>query len=86
MGRQLGFIVDKNLPALAKILNQNGIECLFLEGAKDSEQICLAAVKHNKIFVTSNLKLFNKKISQQRFCVHFRSNPQCKLTPFIRLV
>jgi uncharacterized protein with PIN domain len=55
-----GFIVDKSLPKLGRRLNSKGIDCKIIENEKDSNKIMDIAIKENRIFVTSNFKVFNK--------------------------
>lgn len=69
-----GFIVDRNLNKLGNILKEKGIECIIPE-SNDSEQICSKALEKDKIFITSNLKLFNRKSVMNRCCVHYKDNP-----------
>lgn len=69
-----GFIVDKNLVALGHMLQDKGIDCL-VTNLKDSEVICSKALEQDRVFVTCNLKLFNKKSVMNRCCVHFKDNP-----------
>ena len=44
MWKSHGFIVDKNLTKLAKMLQQNGINC-FVPPTSDSEKICAMALE-----------------------------------------
>jgi uncharacterized protein with PIN domain len=74
MWKTHGFIVDKNLHKLAKILQEKGIDCIIPD-SNDSEVICSKALEKDRIFITSNLKLFNKKSVMSRCCVHYRDNP-----------
>ena len=76
MWKTNGFIVDKSLPKLGRILTQHGIDCRIIENVSDSNLIMLEAIKENRIFVTSNLKLLHKKIAMLRCCVHYRANPK----------
>lgn len=69
-----GFIADKSCAKLGRVLRQRGIDCKTMEDANDSNQACAAAVQENRIFVTSNLKLFNQKLSMPRCCVFYKSN------------
>jgi len=74
MWQTRGFIVDKNLVKLAKMLQEKGIDCTIPE-SEDSEQICSIALESDRVFITSNLKLFNRKSVMMRCCVHFKDNP-----------
>lgn len=49
-----------------------------MRDVKDSNAICTQAVKENRIFVTSNLKVFNSKLQVPRCCVHFKASPESK--------
>lgn len=69
-----GFIVDKNLNKLARMLQEKNVDCLIPE-TNDSERICSIALEKDRIFITSNLKLFNRKNAMNRCCVHFRDSP-----------
>lgn len=73
----MGFIVDKNLFKLGKLLNERKIDCMIpdQQQSKDSELICAKAIEMDRIFITSNLKLFNKKNVLKRCCVHYKDNP-----------
>lgn len=71
-----GFIVDKNLSKLARKLQDGGIDCVDPTDTADSEKICGRAIADNRIFITSNLKLFNKKGVMSRCCVHYKDSPE----------
>jgi hypothetical protein len=77
MWKQHGFIVDKHLLKVGKMLQNRGINCVVLD-TPDSDKICEVAVRENRIFVTSNLKLFNKKTSMPRCCLHYKAPPPSK--------
>lgn len=70
-----GFIVDKNLTKLARMLQEKGIDCRIPTDTNDSEKICSRALEEDRIFITSNLKLFNRKSVMNRCCVHYKDNP-----------
>ena len=69
-----GFIVDRNLNRLGMFLKEKGIDCIIPD-CNDSEQICSRALEKDRIFLTSNLKLFNRKSVLNRCCVHYKDNP-----------
>lgn len=69
-----GFIVDTKLSKLGRLLKENNVDCLIPD-TNDSEKICSMALEKDRIFITSNLKLFNKKNSMNRCCVHYKDNP-----------
>ena len=69
-----GFMVDRNLSKLGQILQEKGIDCAITQ-LNDSEQICSKALEQDRIFITSNLKLFNRKSVMNRCCVHYKDNP-----------
>jgi hypothetical protein len=71
-----GFMVDKNLSKLAKKLQEKGIDCVDPTDTQDSEKICGRAIAENRIFITSNLRLFNKKGAMPRCCVHYKDSPE----------
>jgi uncharacterized protein with PIN domain len=75
MWQQHGFIVDKSLTKLAFLLQEKGIDCLIPD-SQDSEQICSKALEKDRIFITSNLKLFNRKSVMNRCCVHYKDDPR----------
>lgn len=50
------------------------MDCLIPE-TQDSELICSKAMETDRVFVTSNLRLFNKKSVMNRCCVHFKDSP-----------
>ena len=70
-----GFIVDKNLNKLARMLQEKNIDCVIPD-TTDSEKICARALEQDRIFITSNLKLFNRKNAMNRCCVHYKDSPQ----------
>jgi len=74
MWQSNGFIVDRNLSKLAHLLKEKGVDCL-ITNYNDSEQICSKALEQDRIFITSNLKLFNRKSVMNRCCVHYKDNP-----------
>jgi len=78
MWQDKGFIVDRNLSRLAKMLQEKGVDCMIPDQSysQDSEQICSKALETDRIFITSNLKLFNKKSVMHRCCVHYKDNAQ----------
>jgi uncharacterized protein with PIN domain len=67
-------MMDKNLNKVTKLLQEKGVDCKTVYAA-ESEQICAAAIQENRIFVTSNMKLFNKKIAMPRVCLFYKSSP-----------
>lgn len=69
-----GFIVDRNLQKLCKILQDNKIDCIQID-SQDSEYICNKAMEKDRVFITSNLKLFNRKSVMNRCCVHYKDSP-----------
>lgn len=73
-----GFLVDKHLFKVGRLMQEKGIDVNVSEDL-ESEQLCALAIKENRIFVTSNLKMFNKKISIPRCCLNFKASPHCKL-------
>jgi uncharacterized protein with PIN domain len=75
MWKSNGFIVDRNLKKLGYLLREIGVDC-SIPDLNDSEQICSKALEQDRIFVTSNLKLFNRKSVMNRCCVHYKDNPQ----------
>ena len=83
MWKTHGFIVDKHLAKVGYMLRDNGCDVKIMPKDTDSEIVCAEAVKDNRIFVTSNLKLFNKKLSMLRCCLHYKANPQSKHTKLI---
>ena len=91
MWQDKGFIVDRNLSRLAKMLQEKGVDCMIPDQSysQDSEQICSKALETDRIFITSNLKLFNKKSVRavravrdaslflaRCCCVHYKDNAQ----------
>mmetsp|Transcript_22294 Transcript_22294/g.34495 ORF Transcript_22294/g.34495 Transcript_22294/m.34495 type:complete len:92 (+) Transcript_22294:2071-2346(+) len=74
---QQGFIMDKNLFKLGKLLKEKGLDVLIPDQnlSRDSELICARAIEQDLIFVTSNKKLFNQKSVMNRCCVHFKDSP-----------
>lgn len=69
-----GFIVDRNLSKLGKLLKESNIDCEITD-MQDSENICNRALEKDRIFITSNLKLFNRKSVMNRCCVHYKDSP-----------
>ena len=67
-------MVDKNLTKLAKMLQEKNIDCMIPD-AQDSEVICSRALEQDRIFITSNLNLFNKKTVMNICCVHWKDSP-----------
>jgi uncharacterized protein with PIN domain len=72
-----GFIVDKGLFKVGRMLQEKKIDCKILDHV-DSEAICAQAIKDNRIFITTNLKLFNKKVQLPRCCLAYKSSPFSK--------
>ena len=70
-----GFIVDRNLDKLGRILQEKKIDCVIPDSHLDSDQICSKAMELDRVFVTSNLKLFNRKNVMNRVCVHYKDSP-----------
>lgn len=56
------------------MMQAKNIDCI-IHDSQDSEKICSFALEKDRIFVTSNLKLFNKKSVMNRCCVHYKDNP-----------
>lgn len=82
MWRTNGFMLDKNLNKLQKLMKEKGIDAKTIN-TKESDQICAAAIQENRIFITSNLKLFNKKLQMPRCCLFYKSSPQSKpISPY----
>ena len=69
-----GFIVDKSLYKLGRMLQEKNIDCVIPD-TQDSEKICSRALEEDRIFITSNLKLFNRKAAMNRCCVHYKNPP-----------
>ena len=69
-----GFMVDRNLHKLGILLKDKGIDCIIPD-SNDSEQICNKCLEKDRIFLTSNLKLFNRKAVIWKCCVHYKDNP-----------
>jgi hypothetical protein len=69
-------------------LNSKGIDCKIIEDEKDSNKIMDIAIKENRIFVTSNMKVFNIKVPMYKCCVHYRAHPKSNYFSFfiIRLI
>lgn len=74
MWQTKGFLVDKNLTKLGRLLQEKGIDCIVTD-LQDSEQICSKCLEMDRVLITSNLKLFNKKSVMNRCCVHFKDSP-----------
>lgn len=53
MWKSHGFIVDRNLHKLCKMMKDKGIDCVKLDNT-DSEFICSKALEMDRIFITSN--------------------------------
>ena len=52
----------------------------------DGDNLANLAMQKNRVLLTDNLKLFNKKISIPRGCLHYKAKPYSKynLNKFIR--
>ncbi len=72
-----GFIVDRYLSKVGNKLKQKGVDCKIVD-TDDGNVVCNQAVRENRVFLTSNLKQFNKKISLPRGCLHYKANPESK--------
>ena len=73
-----GFVVDSNLAKVGKMIQQRGLDVKILQSS-DAEQACYIAVKENRVFLTTFLNVFNKKVGVPRGCLHFKSPPYGKL-------
>ncbi len=71
--------MDKNLFKVAKMLQEKKVDCKIMDSSFDSEAICAQAVKDNRILITSNLKLFNKKVALPRVCIAYKASPFSKI-------
>jgi uncharacterized protein with PIN domain len=73
-----GMVVDSNLAKLGKMLQQKGVDCKILTAAESgiASQI---AHKENRVYITSNLRVFNQSGTVPRGCVHFKATPYSKL-------
>jgi uncharacterized protein with PIN domain len=69
-----GFCVDKYLGKLARLLDSRGVDCKVIQQA-DADLACATAVKENRVFLTSNLKVFNSKQGVPRGCLHYQDTP-----------
>jgi uncharacterized protein with PIN domain len=78
MWKTHGFIVDQNLSKVANLLKENNVDCKVLEDSADTNQISFIAAQENRIFITNNLKVYEKKQGQPRGCLFARSNPLSK--------
>jgi uncharacterized protein with PIN domain len=67
-------VVDKSLAKVGKMLRENGITCVIVD-SDDKYAACAQAIKENKIFLTNNLKAFNKKLSVPAGCLHYKASP-----------
>ncbi len=76
--KELGFMVDKNLFRIGKMLQDRKIYCHIPDQGLDSETICKNAMNDNRVFITTNLKLFNKKLTVPMCCVAFKASPASK--------
>ncbi len=59
-------------------MQEKQIDCKIMDADCDSEIICAQAVKENRIFITTNLKLFNKKVQIPRCCIAYKASPFSK--------
>ena len=65
---KLGFCMDKNMVNLSYLLRNRGIICIDTT-SKLPQDNCIVAMNSEKIFVTSDPKLFNEKICMKICCV-----------------
>jgi uncharacterized protein with PIN domain len=72
-----GFIMDKYLSKVGKMLWNKGFEVTVVD-TNDGDEVCAQAIKENRIFLTNNLKISNKKVSVPRGCLHFKAPPHSK--------
>jgi uncharacterized protein with PIN domain len=72
-----GFIVDKNLSKVGRMISDRGYDCKVVDNA-DLEKVCEMAIREDRVFLTSNLKIFNKKVQMPRGCLHYKANPFSK--------
>lgn len=49
---------------LGKLLQDKGIDCKIVE-TTDLEAVCAQAIEESRVYLTSNMKMFKKKISMQ---------------------
>lgn len=73
-----GFIVNQYLSKVARMIQDKGYDCMIVD--TDGESIAHLAVQENRVMLTDNLKLFNKKITIPRGCLHFKAKPLCKFS------
>ena len=76
-----GFIMDKYLSKVGKMLEQKGYNALVLD-TEDAAIVSSQAVKENRVYLTNNIKHFNKKVSMPCGCLHFRASPFSKSPHF----
>ena len=76
-----GFVVDKYLSKVAKLISNKGYDCKILDRA-EPEEVVACAVKENRVFLTSNMKFFNKKVTIPRGCLHYKASPESKNNKF----
>lgn len=74
-----GFVVDVYLAKLGVIMQKNNINCKIPPFRATSDDACNTAVKENRILVTNNFHLFNKKLVMLRCLVNKKAGPQSKL-------
>ena len=60
-------------------MQKNNINCKIPPFRATSDDACNTAVKENRIFVTNNFHLFNKKLVMLRCLVNKKAGPQSKL-------
>ena len=72
-----GFIMDKYLSKVGKMLQQKGIDSKIID-SDDANLISSQAVKEGRVYLTNNIKQFNKKVSISCGCLHFKASPFSK--------
>jgi hypothetical protein len=71
-----GFIVDKFLSKVAHAIKNKGYDCKIVDA--EPEALVAQAVKENRIFLCTNNKFFNKKVTIPRGLLHLKASPESK--------
>lgn len=74
-----GFIMDKYLSKVGNMLTQKGLNAVVVD-TEDAAIVSAQAVKENRVYLTNNIKHFNKKVSMPCGCLHYRATPFSKLS------
>lgn len=54
---------------ISKFIRESGFDCISLDRTATTEDIIKAAKAQDRILITSNVKIFNKKMPVKKVCI-----------------